>query len=197
MRRNIKMIIRFPIWAVAIILLFLSVNCFSQTRLDFGEIQGNDLSKCIDTIDGKICHSKNQLEIRLTKAILLSGSYESIVLAYNGIKWTAVKYEGDWIHDTVVKFDLQPIRKFEAIFSALKENKIFTLPDQEELNAKGSVDDGSEFSLSFKAKNKFRTYHFSNPDTYQKYNKNLIEFENYINIVEILFNWLKKEESKG
>jgi hypothetical protein len=178
---------------ITIILLFFNLTCFSQTKLDFGEIRGKNISDCIDTIEGKICQSKNQLEIWLTEAKLLEGVYNSIILSYNGVRWTALKNEGDWINNTLEKYRLNPVESFESIFSALKKNKLFILPAQEELGARDLGDEGDEYVLTFKAGEKIRTYQFNNPHLYLKYNKDIPEFENYINIIEILFNGFRKE----
>ena len=178
---------------ITIILIFFNLTCFSQTKLDFGEIRGKNISDCIDTIDGNICQSKYQLEIWLTETTFLVGKYNSINLSYNGVRWLAIKHEGDWIKNTVEKYRLNPIESFESIFSALKKNKLFILPDQKELDVKNLVDDGDEYELTFKAGEIIRTYQFKSPLLYRKYYKDIPEFENYINIVEILFNGLRKE----
>jgi len=68
------------------------------------------------------------------------------------------------------------------------------LHDQQELkNVQWSVDDGYDYKLFFKAGDKFRIYEFNNPGTYIKYNENIREFTNYVNIVDIFFKWLKEK----
>lgn len=178
-----------------VLLLFFSNNGFSQnSNLDFGFINGKNITECVDSIDGKICNSKNQFEVYLTDAMLLIGRYNTVVLSNNGIAWTAIRYEGDWLHNRVDTFVLKSLLGFDAIFSALKDNNLFTLPNQNELNdVKGSTDDGNEYTLIFKADNKFREYQFNNPGIYQKFNRSIPQFSNYVKIVEILFEWLKKE----
>ena len=178
---------------ITIILLFFNLTCFSQTKLDFGEIRGKNISDCIDTIDGEICQSKNQLEIWFTETTFLEGNYNAIYLSYNGVRWTALKHEGDSTSNRVEKYRLFPIESFESIFSALKKNKIFILPDQKELKVKNPGDDGDEYVLTFKAGEKIRTYQFNNPRLNLKYNKDIPEFENFVNIIEILFNSFRKE----
>ena len=178
---------------ITIILLFLNLTGFSQTKLDFGEIRGTNISDCIDTIDGKICHSKNQLEIWFTERAFMLRKYNTINISYNGVRWTAIKHEGDWIKNTVEKYRLTPIESFESILSALKKNKLFILPDQEELDAKDLGDEEDEYVVTFKAGDKIRTYQFHNPILYLKHNKNIPEFENYINIIEILITGFRKE----
>jgi len=176
-----------------IILLFFNLTSFSQTKLDFGEIRGKNISACIDTIDGEICQSKNQLEIWFTETTFLEGKYNAFILTYNGIRWAALKHEGDSLSNAVEKYRLIPVESFESIFSELKKNKLFILPDQKELNVKKPGDDGDAYVLTFKAGEKIRTYQFNNPRLNLKYNKDIPEFENFVNIIEILFNSFRKE----
>lgn len=173
---------------------FFCTQCFSQNKLDYGEVVGNNVSTCKTKIDGTICKSKNELEISLTRAWLLAGRYETITITYNNIKWEASKLEGDWVHNTKIDYAVIPLTSFEKILDTLKINGIFILPDQKELKYNGSVDDGTEYTLSFKAGKKFRSYSFENPDIYLESNKNSTEFLHYTNIVEILFNQFKKDE---
>ena len=86
-----------------------------------------------------------------------------------------------------------PIVNDDTLFSTLKKNRIFVLPDQKDLTLKSGVDDGNEYILTFKAGNKFRSYEFNNPDLYLVSNKKVSELENYVNIINILFNWLRQE----
>jgi hypothetical protein len=178
---------------VLIVSIFFSISCYSQTNLQFDKVDGNDISSCQESANGKICQSKLPLEIWLTRAALLVGKYETITLSFDGDKWKAKYYNGDWIRNTIDTFNLRPIHNYDTIFAALKKNRIFLLPDQKELTLKGGVDDGYDYTLTFKADNKFRTYEFSNPDIYRKYNDNISELENYVNIINILFSWLTKE----
>ena len=140
--------------------MILSYSGYSQGQLDFGEVQGNNIHTCNPKNGGKVCKSKNEFEISLTRARVIAGKYETVTLIYNNSKWQAYKYEGDWIHDFIAKFKLTPISTFEQIFSDLKTNKVFTLPDQKDLQYESTVDDGTEYVLTFKAQNQFRTYRF-------------------------------------
>lgn len=177
-----------------LIAILFSYSCYSQTNLQFDNVLGSDISSCEQSVNGKICLSKLQLEIWLTKAVLLYGKYETIKLTFDGNKWQAQYYDGDWIRNMVDTINLRPIYNYDTIFSALKKNRIFLLPDQKELILKGSIDDGYDYTSAFKAGNKFRTYKFSNPDIYLKYNAEVPELENYVNIIDILFTWLKKQQ---
>lgn len=173
---------------------FFCTQCFSQNKLDFGDVIGNDVSACKTKIDGTICKSKNELEISLTGASLLVGRYKTVTITYNNTKWEASELEGDWVHNTKLNNAIVPNSSFEKIFDTLKINGIFTLPDQKELKYNGAVDDGIEYTLSFKAGKKFRSYSFDNPDLYLEMNKTSPEFLHYTNIVDILFKQFKKDE---
>jgi hypothetical protein len=175
------------------IFLLIVETGFSQGNLDFGEVNGKSIKTCLETTDGKICRSKNYLEICLSGASLLALKYKTVILSNDGLKWSAIMYKGDWSQNRIDTFILNPVTTFDTIFAKLKSNRIFTLPDQKGLKTKGSVDDGTDYQLTFKAGDRFRSYEFRNPDIFIKYNKDVPEFANYVNIVEILFNDLKSK----
>jgi hypothetical protein len=176
------------------ILMFCSVSCYSQAILEIGKVKGENISNCRDSIEGNICHSKLPLDIWLTRSSFLVGKYETINLSFDGGGWKATYYDGSYRSNKIDTFNLHPLYSYDSIFVALKKNRIFLLPDQEELILEGAIDDGYDYMLTFKAGNKFRTYEFSNPDIYREYNDNIKELENYVNITNILFTWLAKEE---
>lgn len=90
-------------------------------------------------------------------------------------------------------FRLRSTISYDSIFFKLRNNKIFLLPDQTQLKLNGSVDDGHDYRVYFKAGKKFRTYAFANPDIYKKHNPDIVEIDNYIAIIDVLSNCLKKE----
>ena len=173
--------------------IFFSVSCYSQTILDIGKVKGVDILKCQDSLEGKICRSKLPLDIWLTRSAFLVGKYETINLLFDGSSWKATYYDGSYTTNKVDTFDLRPLYSYDTIFVSLKKNRIFLLPDQEDLILEGAIDDGYDYMLTFKAGNKFRTYEFSNPEIYREYNDNIKELEHYVNITKILFTWLAKE----
>ena len=178
---------------IFLIALFFSTSCHSQTHLQFDEVKGNDIATCDVLSDGKICQSKSQFEIWLTRASPLFGRFETINLVFVANEWKAKKFVTDFIRHEADTINLKPLINYDTIFSSLKKNRVFILPDQKELTLEGSVDDGYEYFLAFKAGNKFRKYKFSNPDIYLEQNKNIPELENYVNIINILFNWLRHD----
>lgn len=177
-----------------IILLFSPVISFSQMRIDLGKVKGDSVCDFKDAAFADICKSENQLDIfLLIRSMLLE--VEAVNLSFDGQKWKAVKYEGPWYNAKKDSFTLIPTVSFDSVFSALKANNIFLLPDQHDLkNVKGEVLDGAWYVIAFKAGNKFRHYSTDNPDVYLEYkeNKHIPEFYNYVKIIEILTTWLKK-----
>ena len=97
----------------------------SQSKLDFGNVIGQDISTCNSKTDGKICKSKNELEISLTRAWLLIGKYETVRLQYNNAKWKATKLERDWTNNTFLKYALKPVDSFAKIIADLKKKQCF------------------------------------------------------------------------
>jgi hypothetical protein len=176
-----------------LICCFFQFSASSQVRLDFGEVVGKDISMCNSQDTAAICNSKSQLEITLTKASLLMGMYETVTISYDGLKWHSSKLEGNWIHNSQVRYSVVPILPFDTVFAILKERSIFTLPNQDELRYEGSVSDGAEYVLSFKAGAKYRTYSFENPSIYLRFNKHLKAFKDYEAIVKTIFEQFKKE----
>lgn len=178
---------------IFLIALFFSISCHSQTHLQFDEVRGNDIATCDELSNGKICQSKSQFEIWLTRASSLFGRFETINLVFDGNGWKAKHFVKDFMRNETDSNNLKPLYNYDTIFSSLKKNRVFILPDQKELTLESSVDDGYDYFLAFKAGNKFRKYEFSNPEAYLEQNKNVLELENYVNIINILFNWLRHE----
>lgn len=175
------------------ILFFIPLKNFSQNHLDFGQVNGQVDSACKYGDGNKSVQKETKLYIHLIQASMLIGRYWQATLSFNGISWKAMHYNGDWIHNTIDSFEVYPLFSYDSVFQILKNNNIFTLPNQNELkNVKGSVDDGSEYRLYFEAGCKSREYEFNNPSIYQKSNKDISEFSNYVNIVDLLFKGFKK-----
>lgn len=149
-------------------------------------IKGQEISKaCKIKKPGSLCASRYQLEISLAEVGGLSGVYEVVTLTFDGYSWQARKVVGDWIHNKTDTIVLQPLTRSDSIFEALKANNVFTLPDQDSLRLKGSVDDGLEYTLSFKAGDYIRSYKFSNPEENKRTNANITELENYTSIIRV------------
>jgi hypothetical protein len=169
--------------------------CFAQKQLDFGEVKANGNYTTIAQKDKSICTSAYQLEISLTRAWLLMGRYENVNLTFDGWKWRAVKLKGNLINGKTDTITVSPVINYDTLFSALKNNNVFLLDDQDLLKLNGTVDDGTEYSLSYKAGKHCRTYKFQNPEVYKKMNENVAELTNYINIARLLFEDLRERNA--
>jgi hypothetical protein len=169
--------------------------CFAQKQLDFGEIKASSNFTTVAQKGTSICNSPYQLEISLTRAWSLMGRYENVSLTFDGMKWSAVKLKGNWINGKIDTVAVSPVIDYDTLFSALKGNNVFLLDDQDLLKLKGSVDDGTEYSLSYKAGKHCRSYKFQNPEVYKEMNENVIVLTNYINIARLLFEDLREPDA--
>lgn len=168
------------------------VACFAQKQLDFGEVKQSSGQTTAVQKDRSICNSAFQLEISLTRAWLLMGRYENVSLTFDGLKWNAVKLKGNWMNGKTDTVAVIPVLDYDTLFTALKSNNVFLLDNQDLLQLKGTVDDGTEYSLSYKAGDYCRSYQFHNPEEYKMMNKDVSALTNYINIVKLLFDGLRE-----
>ena len=160
----------------------------SQNKPDLGPVKSDPYFSLKHSLSPKekecglddIYHSKNELEIRLNVEGQLFVFTELYVLTYNDTHWTAIKYGNKSLRK---KQDTTALVK--ALFNTLRQNNIFTLPDQDSIKLPStfSVDDGVYYTLTFKTGNSFRSYNFNNPDPYLQEFKSIKAFENYTNIV--------------
>jgi len=191
-----------------IALILISFKAFPQKQLKFGKVIA-DKSFCKDASlldSNNICNSENQLElwfaIRSISMNDMNLDYSLIKLQYNDSGWKAVRYVYKLtelasnpykaIYEIDKEIPLKAPTAFETIFSELKKNNIFTLPDQQELIPDSVMNGGNFYNLTFKARNKFRTYTFFNPEDYKEKFETLTELKYYTKIA-FLFNSLLKE----
>ncbi len=179
-----------------ILLLLVSFHAFNQNKIEFGAIRAdssfkaNQRTNCVDSTNfgiGDIFDSKNELEIRLKTVALPIGGEDVIIMTYNNGTWDARKYLFERIRFcpttciTFIKTNLtdQAVfdKYFENIFDSLRQNKIFLLPGMRELKYEGAISDGAAFILTFKVKDQFREYFYSNPGQYADENPNIAEFK--------------------
>jgi hypothetical protein len=191
--------------------LLISLSTFSQQKLDYGKVETDSSFDCTENTNierlffdvGNICNSKNELEIRLDQ-YALRGNNQLIILTYSNEKWGAEKYKksrqggGVYIdhHSTYNIPDGEQFIwdvVFRQILDSLKYNNIFLLPDQSKLNVDMIVHDGVGYRLTFKAGNKFRSYFFNNPESYQEEYDKIPEFKNYVKIYKTLVALFKEE----
>lgn len=183
-----------------ILFLLYSSGMYAQKPLDYGMVKVDSVYDCHKTnlkFDSlyfgikSICNSKNELEIRLKIFRRPNGGTELIILAYDNIKWISKKFQlthgiagnkidrttfDDYFNDTTHNF------VYRTIFKILKDNNVFALPDQDELNIVSNVYHGTRFELTFKAGNKFRTYAYENPEFYSNEYKDIKELKQFINL---------------
>jgi len=193
-----------------ILLLSISTKAFAQNPPDFGKVRA-DTNFCTNYSPGwldsiynipNICNTVNQLELRFWTVGLPMPNFELITLSYDSISgWQAFKYTDNYsyamydtaVKQTVTKLKLKPAPDFETLFDALKRNDIFTLPNQRELKFTDFVLDGTNYEVTFKAGDKFRTYTFYNPEILLKRNRQVKEFKKYIRIARLFYNSLTIE----
>jgi len=135
-----------------------------------------------------IVSSKNVIEIRLYEYEMFGARCQT--LCFDGLTWTG-QTAGRLCFAGESAKKLNTTLSFYQVLDTLNRNNIFKLPDQTSLNLKGTIDDGTNYSIVYKVGNKFRSYDFSNPKYFLKINKEVRELENYITIVQI-FNSIYK-----
>ena len=99
--------------------------------------------------------------------------YETVSLAFDGKNWKAERIEGILATKKVLVTSIEPTGGFDSVLTALTRNNIFQLGNQDKLSLKGSADDGTDYTLTFKKSDTCRTYGFNNPEFYKEWNKNL------------------------
>jgi hypothetical protein len=193
-----------------LLFLFNSFRAFNQDKIEFGAIRTDSNFKATHRINyadsiylgiGNILNSNNELEIRLTRAVLPHAGREIIILTYNNGTWDARKYRFEKTHfypttsvtniyatdiKTNLTYQYTFDKYFEDVFDTLKQNNIFLLPDMRELKYDKEIFDGVAFSITFKVKNQFRQYNFDNPGQYAEMNPDIPEFKQYDRIVREL-----------
>ena len=133
--------------------------------MDCGAVEGIDLSDSSIPPGDSVHSSKTHVEIMLTKIYTPLLYSESVEISFDGKKWSARKWAGDLgLVSRKEAFPLRPLHSFDTIFSALRNSRLFLLPDQEKLSLNGLIDDGAVYHLFFKACDRKRSYSFNNPD---------------------------------
>ncbi len=195
---------RFIIW----ILIFSPFCAYTQQRPEYGKVRSDSSFNCHefnqDSIPyglGKICHSKNELEIRLKSIYRPNGGRELIVLSYANNTWDARKYMvtsgivGSKIETTYFQNPYKNDHNIEMIFNnlfdTLKTNNIFLLPNQSEMGHELTVFDGTLYIITYKAGNKFRSYQYENPEAYLTQFPDKAEYRQLKTIIITLKNFFK------
>lgn len=185
----------------------MSLIACSRNKIGYGSVKSDPSFSCNDTQNqveiycrlDKICNSKNELEIRLAVEYKPLADFALYVLTKNDNGWTATKYSRDFHHSNnnnsipITSHKLNVQQDIEKLFDTLKQNDVFSLPDQKDLKVQDYVDDGSWYTLTFKVGEKFRKYEFNNPDIYQEEFGQVVEFKKYLNIANIFYNSFHKK----
>lgn len=178
---------------ILLILILTSSKGFSQIDINPNAILDRDsltnLSWPIyfDSLIGikPIYKSTNLLEIRLYEIGMIG--YRCRTLCFDGEKWSGEIISGGLVSDDSLK-QFNCSLNFKSILDSLIEYRVFRLPSQRLLALDGGVDDGINYSISYKVYTKYRNYDFSNPDIYLKEyekNKDVLELKLYIAIINI------------
>ena len=166
---------------------FSQVDINTNDILDRDSLTNFSLPIYFDSFIGikPIYKSNNPIEIRLYEISMFG--YRCRTLCFDGAKWS-----GEVIRSSIYQDDsltkLNSSLNFKAILDTLIKGRVFTLPSQRLITLDGSVDDGMNYSISYKVGSKYRSYDFSNPDVYLKEfekNKDVQELKLYIAIIDI------------
>ncbi len=128
-----------------------------------------------------ITESENDIEIRLYTWGMFGEKCE--IISFTPGKWNG-KVIGKLCYAKESSKILDTNLIMIKVLDTLNRNNIFKLPDQSFLSLKGGVDDGINYSISYKFSTKIRSYQFSNPDDYLEMNKDVIELKNYLAIIK-------------
>jgi hypothetical protein len=145
--------------------------------------------------------TENKIEIRLMRYEALSRKKTMIVLAFNGA-WSAWEYTIDPQTKAEIVRAIGENADLPALFGLLVENRVFALPDADQLETStltyrtdsedlvgtgfGPVIDGTGYRLEFKIANQLRAYTFSNPEIWAVSCPFVPEFEHYAAIAALL-----------
>ncbi|HSU27596.1 MAG TPA: hypothetical protein VLJ68_04390 [Chitinophagaceae bacterium] len=169
--------------ALILTALLIPVLSFAQKAPDPGPVKTNPNFGCSasdpDTVKmgiGTICTSKNEIEIRLRAAYHPTLSQDMAVLSFKNGKWKAkmIRLRPGTFGlrlETVsfveeVHFAKSNRVFFDSLFLVLKENNIFLLPDQLELGKNIQVSDGTDYTITYNVRGKYRTFRYNNPEIY-------------------------------
>jgi hypothetical protein len=142
----------------------------------------------------------SDVEIRLYKLTSLSNTNNLKIIKLKNDKWTALEYDESNKPVKIKKHQLLAQNDFHGLFIKLLSENIIRLPRQSELKDKMRkfvtengrqgeqkilVSDGYHYTVELKIGEGFRTYDFSNPDTYASFYDNVEELKNYVAITEL------------
>ncbi len=201
---------------ILFISLFFSTQLLAQKHFDYGKVWADKNFSCntdeirkegtiySDTFHStglnSICESKNELEIRFYSATSVVFSWRLFVITYNNGQWRATEYWNNFGRESYDKFhpikvvNLKPAFGFDSLFNTLKQNGIFTLPDERTIKYELNYTDPSYNIITYKVHNKFRRYRILYPSDYKEKYPKIKTFESYDKLLDMFFNYLKRQE---
>jgi hypothetical protein len=191
--------------------LFYSSQVLSQNQLNYGKVLADRYFQC-DTNQFKkelysyykysielktICESKNDLEIRYYTTWGVTPGWKLYIIGYNKGHWSAYEYwynfgrkTFDTLHPVKIS-SLTPNHGFDSLFKKLKQNNIFTLPDEGTIDFELDYTDPAYNLITYKVHNKFRSYRILFPSNYKEKYPNIKSFEYYDKLLDIFLNQIK------
>lgn len=153
--------------------------------------------------------SGNATEVRFYKLDELSGTRNLKTVAVKDSIWTAVEYIEQNKPAKIKKYKLKAEQgQLRSLMRLLLNHNLAYLPNQAELEPKMKkysdtvrgkaeqkiiVSDGESYTVEFKIGNTFRIYRFHNPKTYSDFYDDVQELKDYVAIVSLFENQLKRE----
>lgn len=191
-----------------IVFLFVqSFCCTAQNGIYLGDILGQDSADFQEKQRWKdlpsITTSANPIEIRFSEYALRKKSL--CVLKYELHKGWRAEWQNQ-TNDTTESGVIENTIVLDSLFSILAHHNIFALPDDDsvqphhyyydpeenEFHGEGmGVGCGVVCDVEFKVDESYRSYSFSNPDTYADYYNTHHVFSDYVaikNVFDYLFN---------
>ncbi|WP_299755545.1 hypothetical protein [uncultured Pontibacter sp.] len=148
-------------------------------------------------------------EVRFYKLNELSGTRSLKIVAVKDSEWTAVEYAEQNKPIKIKKYKLKAEQsQLRSLMRLLLKHNLAYLPNQAELEPKMKkyadtvrgraeqkiiVSDGESYTVEFKIGDTFRIFRFHNPKTYSDFYDNVQELKDYVAIVSLFENQLKRE----
>lgn len=153
--------------------------------------------------------SANATEVRFYKLDELSGTRNLKIVAVKDSIWTALEYAEQNKPVKIKKYKLKAEQgQLRSLMQLLLNHNLAYLPNQAELEPKMKkytdtvrgraeqkiiVSDGESYTVEFKIGDTFRIYRFHNPKTYSDFYDDVQELKDYVAIVSLFENQLKRE----
>jgi hypothetical protein len=156
-----------------------------------------------------IDETANATEVRFYKRNELSGTRNLKIIAVKDSTWTAVEYAEQNKPVKIKKYKLKAEQgQLQSFMRLLLNHNLAYLPNQDDLEPKMKkytdtvrgraeqkiiVSDGESYTVEFKIGDNFRIYRFHNPKTYSDFYDDVQELKDYVAIVSLFENQLKRE----